>query len=676
METRFSVCPHDCPDTCGWHVQLEQGVIKKITGDPGNLVTKGVVCDKVRYYLDRVYGPQRILYPMKRVGPKGTGKFQRISWDQALTEITDRWKDLIENHGSESILPFSYAGTEGVVNKASMDRRFFNRIGSTQLERTICSSAGSAGYNLAYGKAIGVNPLDSVYAKLIIFWGINVLETNVHQAILANEARKNGAKIVVIDVHRNRSANWADEFFQIKPGSDGALAMGIAHILFRDSLISPWAKENTLGLEELEQSARNYPPNRVRHLTGLSIDQIEQLAKMYASIKPSLIRIGNGFQHHDNGGMSTWAVSCLPALVGAWEKKGGGAIKFNSGYFPLNKAALERPDLACKPSRIVNMNQLGKVLTELDPPVRSLYVYNSNPAVVVPEQKLVRQGLMREDLFTVVHEQVWTDTVLFADIVLPATTHLEHSDLYISYWHCFLQWADPVIPRQGESKPNIEVFQELANRMGFKDACFKDSTEAIASQALDTDYWRELGIDFENLQKQQVIPIPTPEIPFSHGFFTASGKVELKSNTFTELGSYSVPRHVALVEGPESVTDDYPLTLISPPNHWILNSTLSDVSQILERIGEPVLEINKLEAEKRGIETGDKVEVYNQRGACQLKAILTEAVLPGVVVSTGIWPANAYRDGNTINVLTPSRLADLGNGATFFSNLVQVRRIS
>ncbi len=671
-----SVCPHDCPDTCAWRVELEEGKILRITGDSEHPITQGVICEKARYYPERVYGKDRVLYPMKRSGPKGSGEFQRISWEEALEEISSRWELLIAEHGTECILPYSYAGTEGIINKASMDRRFFSRLGTSQLERTICSAAGSLGYQLAYGEAKGVNPLLTEEAKLVIFWGINALETNLHQALFAAQARKKGAKILVIDVHRNKTAQWADEFYQILPGSDGALALGLAHVILREGLEdSEWVRENVHGLDAFRESVLDYSPERVAELTGLNPKDIEKLAHDYAATRPSLIRIGNGLQHHDNGGMSTWAIACLPGLTGAWQDKGGGLIKFNSDYYRFDRNRIERPDLVKGTPRLLNMNELGKALTELHPPVYSVFVYNSNPAAVAPEQSKVLRGFAREDLFTVVHEQVWTDTARYADLVLPATTHLEHSDLYMSYWHGVLQWADPVISPLGESKSNIELFQELARKMGFTEPCFRDSTEDIARDALDTPFWEKQGITFERLKHEKYIPIEIPELPFAQGkLATPSGKIELYSERALNLGLSPVPVHVSLIEGPESRSSEYSLTLISPPHHGILNSTFGNLPSIQELSGEPYLEIHPEDAKKRLIKDEDLVIAYNSRGKCILRAKVIESVLRGVVVAPGVWWLDSYQEGFGINSLTPDRLSDMGKGATFFSNLVEVRR--
>lgn len=689
MEIKYSVCPHDCPDTCALKLEIDRGKIVKVAGDPSHPVTKGVICEKVRAYPERIY-KNRILHPMRRTGKKGAGEFETISWNDAIDEIAGRWRELISKCGPESILPYSYGGTEGIINKSSMDRRLFNKIGATALDRTICSVAGSLGYQLSYGVSKGLNPLDSVNSKLIIFWGINALETNMHQAILADTARKNGAKIIAIDVHRNKTAKWADDFYMLLPGSDGALALGIAHIILRDKLADKsFLDKYSYGFDEFHKKAMEYPPERVAGLTGISKERIESLAKVYAGTKPSFIRIGNGLQHHKNGGINTWAISLLPALTGAWLYKGGGALKSNSGYFPLNEDALKRPDLIKNQSRTVNMVQLGKALCELDPPVMSLYVYNSNPAVVAPNQNLVIKGLAREDLFTVVHEQAMTDTAKWADIILPATTSFEHADLYVSYWHTSLQWADPVIPREGEAKPNIDVFKLIARSLGFNDECFLDTEEDIARQALDIPYWKEMGITLERLKKERFIMVDTEEYPFElNRLLTHSGKIEFKSKKTAAYGLLNIPEYSPIKEyilnGDNEKGNgvpvskqrlDFPLILITPPNHFFLNSSFAGVSSLKIKAKEPFLEINPKDADERKICDGDLVRVENGRGSVVIKAKVVDSALPGVVVSAGLWWKDDYTNGSGVNALTPDDLSDIGGGATFFSSQVEVKKI-
>ena len=688
MEIKYSVCPHDCPDTCALKVEIDDGKIVKVAGDPSHPVTKGVICEKVRAYPERIYG-NRILYPMRRTGKKGASEFKRISWNDAVYEIAKRWKELISKYGSESIMPYSYGGTEGIINKSSMDRRFFNKIGSTALDRTICSAAGSLGYQLAYGESKGVNPLDTVNAKLIIFWGINALETNMHQALLAEAARKKGAKIIAVDVHLNKTAKWADDFYMILPGSDGALALGIAHIILRDNLENKvFLEKYSFGFDEFRKKTEEYPPDKVAGITGLAKERIEYLAKLYAETKPSFLRIGNGLQHHKNGGINTWLISLLPALTGTWSDKGGGALKSNSGYFPLNEEALKRPDLLKKPVRTVNMVQLGKALCELDnPAIMSLYVYNSNPAVVAPNQNLVIKGLASENLFTVVHEQTMTDTAKWADIILPATTSFEHSDIYVSYWHTFIQWAEPVIRPVGEAKPNIEVFKLIAYALGFKDECFSDLEQDIAQQALDIPYWKERGITFERLKKERFIKIETEDNPFKFDKLnTSSGKIEFKSKKVSAYGLSEVPQFNPINEyydlqktgfnkGNFASNPNYPLTFVSPPNHFFLNSSFAGVSSLKAKAAEPFLEINPKDAEDRGIKDGDLVRIENEQGGLSIKAKVLNSVLPGVVVSAGLWWKDDYVNGSGVNALTPDDLSDIGGGATFFSSQVEVKKI-
>ena len=462
-----SVCSLDCPDQCGLLIHKKDGKIVKIEGDPHHPVTKGMICNKVRNFDERIYDKNRLQYPLKRIGKKGEGKFARISWEEAIDTITARWKNLIEEAGPESILPYSFYGNMGNLTAEGMDRRFFHRLGASQLERTICSTAGNIGYQYTMGGSFGMDPENTIHSKLIIFWGINAVSTNMHQIALAQQARKeNKAKIVVIDVHRNQTGKFADWFIPIRPGTDSALALGIMHILFAENMTDEaFIEQYTEGSQELKEHVKQYDPKTVSAITGVSVEDIYKLARLYGSVSPSYIRIGNGLQHHDNGGMNVRTISCLPALTGQWLKKGGGAIKGNSDYLAHNAKALQRPDLLeNKKTRRINMNRIGEALNSLEPPIRSLYVYSSNPAVVAPNGNLVRKGLVREDLFMVVHDLFITETAKYADIVLPASSSFESTDFYASYWHHYVQIQHPVIAPLGESKSNVDVFKLLAEK--------------------------------------------------------------------------------------------------------------------------------------------------------------------------------------------------------------------
>ncbi|MFB5166452.1 molybdopterin oxidoreductase family protein [Parageobacillus toebii] len=666
-----SVCPLDCPDQCGLLVHKQDGKIVKIQGDPNHPVTKGNICNKVRNMTERIYDPKRLKYPMKRTGAKGEGKFERISWDEAIETITSKWKELIETDGPESILPYSFYGNMGMLSAEGMDRRFFHRLGASLLDRSICSSAGSEGLKYTMGGGFGIDPEDTIHSKLIIFWGINAVSTNMHQVVLAQKARKNGAKIIVIDVHKNQTGQFADWFIPILPGTDAALALGMMHILFAENMVdNDFLKKYTVGHEELREHVVQYDPITVSGITGVPVEDIYKLARMYGQITPSFIRIGNGLQHHDNGGMCIRTIACLPALTGQWLVKGGGAIKSNSGYLALNTRSLQRPDLLQnKHTRIINMNLLGQALLELDPPIKSLFVYGTNPAVVAPNSNKVRKGLAREDLFVVVHDLFLTETAKYADIVLPATSSFENTDLYTSYWHHYVQIQQPVIERYGESKSNVEVFQLLAKKMGFEDPCLYETEAEMISQALDNPNNPYLeGIDYETLIKKQYVkanvkPLLPGKLP------TPSGKIELYSRKMEQDGYPPLPTYTPLAND-----GDFPFLFVPGPNHNFLNTTFSNNEKHISFEKEPRLHMNIKDALSKGIKDGDQVRVWNNRGECVLKVSIGEDVLPGVVVTQGLW-ADSPGTKHLVNSLTPDRVADMGNGATFFSGRVNVEKV-
>lgn len=667
-----SVCSLDCPDQCGLLLHKVDGRVVKVEGDPDHPVTKGNICNKVRNMTERIYDENRLKYPMKRVGAKGEGRFERISWTEAIETITSRWKQLIETEGPESILPYSFYGNMGLLNAEGMDRRFFNRLGALQLERSICNSAGSVGYRYTMGGSFGIDPEDTIHSKLIIFWGINAASTNMHQVALSQKARKqNGAKIVVIDVHKNQTGRLADWFIPILPGTDSALALGIMHILFSENLVDEdFLHQYTVGYEELREHVIQYDPTTVSEITGVPVVDIYKLARMYGKTSPSFIRIGNGPQHHDNGGMFVRTVSCLPALTGQWLIKGGGAIKGNSGYLSLNTVKLQLPRLLKnKQARVINMNQLGDALLSVDPPVKSLYVYSSNPAVVAPEGNKVRKGLEREDLFVVVHDLFLTETAKYADIVLPATSSFENTDVYTSYWHHYIQIQQPVIEAFGESKSNVDVFRLLAKGMGFEDAAFEETEAEMIAKALDFTSNPFLdGMDYENLKEKQYVKAKVKPL-FPGKLRTPSGKIELYSKRMERNGFPPLPTYIPLVHD-----GDHPYHFIPAPNHNFLNSTFSNNQKHITLEKEPRLHMNIEDAAAADIKDGDKIRVWNQRGECLLKVIVGDSVLPGVIVTQGLW---ADLDGTKqlVNTLTPDRLADMGGGATFFSGKVSVEKI-
>ncbi|PAD77273.1 molybdopterin-containing oxidoreductase family protein [Paenibacillus campinasensis] len=676
-----AVCPLDCPDTCGLLLHKENGKIVKVTGNPEHPITKGAICNKVRHMTHRIYHPERVLYPLRRTGAKGEGAFERISWDEAIREITERFKALIAQYGPESILPYSFYGNMGILSVDGMDRRFFNALGASQLKQTICNSAGNAGFKSVMGFNGGTVPEDTEHADVIIVWGGNIVSTNMHQVVLAEKARKRGTKVIVIDVHKNQTGQWADWFIPLYPGTDAALAVGIMHIMFRDGLVDEeFLQRYTLGHEQLREHAASYTPEYVSSITGIPVADIEKLADLYGRAAVSYIHIGNGLQHHDNGGLTVRSITCLPALTGQWLKRGGGAAKSNGGYNSMNSEALERPDLRPNPeARTINMNRIGEALAMTEHPIKALFVYCSNPLVVAPDAERVQAGFAREDLFTVVHDLFMTDTAKYADIVLPATSSFENTDLYASYWHQYVQLQEPVIPALGESKSNVELFSLLGRAMGLDEEAFGEREEDMIVQALDyPDNPYLNGVTLERLKKERFVKLDmSPLATYLDRLPTPSGKIELYSAELEAAGLPPLPSYVPVKEGYDGVRRgrgrQYPLMFISPPNHNFLNSTFANVPKHQQLEKQPVLQIHPEDAHERGIEDGDQVVVYNDRGTYEVTAKVTDKMLPGTVVSQGLWWEGESRKQRA-NALTPDRLSDMGEGATFFSTVVEVQR--
>ncbi|MFD1737967.1 molybdopterin-dependent oxidoreductase [Bacillus salitolerans] len=669
-----SVCPLDCPDTCGLTVAIDDNTITSVTGDKAHPITNGVICHKARKFPERVHHPARLKYPLKRIGAKGDHSFERISWDEAYNLIVEKFTSIIDLHGAESILPYSFYGNMGLLNSDGMDRRYFHRLGASHLDRTICNSAASAGYKYTMGFPVGIDPEETVHAKLIIVWGCNLFSTNMHQVLYFNQARKNGAKIVVIDVHQNRTAKWADWFIQLKPGTDTALALGMMNVLISHNLVNyDFVNQFTTGFDELQKESERYTPEYVSAITGVSEEDIMKLAKLYGNTTPSFIRIGNGLQHHENGGMMIRTITCLPALTGQWGIRGGGALKGNGSFYQYNMEKLQRPDLRPSPNvRTVNMNQIGDALIHEDPPIFGLFVYNSNPAQVAPDQTKVRKGLVRDDLFTVVHDLFLTDTCKYADLVLPATSHFENLDLYKSYWHLYLQLNEPIMQPYFESKSNFTLFKELAHRMGFTGPEFQITEEEMLREALDHKNSPFLsGITYERLQKEKIIKLSIPEAStFPHTIPTPSGKIELYSERMKLHGLPPVPTYIPIQE-----SDKFKLQFISGPNHQFINSTFSNLDELKKMEGKPLLYLHPNEASQRELLDGETVTVYNDLGSIAMTLKITEEILPGMALTQGLWWDDPEHSISSVNFLTSQRLSDMGGGATFFSAWVEVRKM-
>ena len=679
MEIRHSVCALDCPDACSLLVHIEDGRATRLRGDPAHPVTRGFLCGKVAQYLEREYSPDRLLYPQKRTGAKGEGRFTRISWDEALDTIARRLASIAVEHGPESILPYSYAGTMGLLNFAGMDRRFFHRLGASRLDRTICSSTAGAAQNATLGFRYSTEPEQFAESKLIIAWGANIHGTNVHLWPFIVEARRKGAKLYTIDPVKTRTAALADRHFPVNPGSDSALALGLMHVIIGEKLHdADYVARYTTGFDSLAKLAAAYDPQRVAALTGIAAEDIVKLAREYAGTHPAVIRLNLGVQRNERGGASVRAISALPALTGSWKEIGGGLQLSTSHAFQFNSKALEMPELQersalGREARLVNMSELGKALTELkDPPVKAMVVYNSNPAGIAPNQAKVLAGMRRDDLFTVVLEQFQTDSADFADILLPATTFLEHTDLYRSYGHYYLQLARPALDAPGEARSNVEVFRDLALRMGFDDQCFRDSEDIMMRSLLGSKHPFLDGLTLERLDQEHSIRLNisqpgTPFLPFAEGGFgTPSGKCEFGAETL----DYIPPIESRF--GDAFLRTRYPLELISSKNDDSMNSTFGNRPHV--NADTALLHLSGPDALARGIQTGDRVRVFNDRGSLMLRADVDGVVQPGVARAPAVRWNKSAEDAANVNVLTSDRLTDIGGGPTFYSCLVQVER--
>jgi anaerobic selenocysteine-containing dehydrogenase len=686
-----AACPHDCPDACGVLITVEDGRATKVQGDPAHPVTRGFLCAKVAKYLDRVYSPERVLYPARRVGGKGPGAgWERISWDAALNEICERFRYISREFGSEAILPYSYGGTLGVLNCASMDRRFFHRLGASQLARNICSKTGEVALVSVLGRKLGTEPEQFAQSRYIIAWGANIHGNNIHLWPFIEEARRQGAKLVVIDPYKTRTARCADWYLAIRPGTDAALALGMMHVIIRENLYdTDYVARYTLGFDQLRNRATQYPPERVAAITGISSEDVVRLAREYATTRPAAIRMNYGVQRSENGGMAVRAIAMLPCLIGSWKEAGGGLQLSTSGAYPLRRDRLERPDLMQaalgRPARTINMVEIGHALTGLaDPPVKAVFVYNSNPVAVAPDHNRVVQGFARPNLFTVVHEQFFTDTTDYADIVLPATTFFEHKELQTAYGHYYLQVSEQAIEPVGECRSNFQLFSDLAERMGFTEDCFRETVDQAIDSALDPTHSWLAGIDRARLEREGHIRLnfrgdkgtqsgDVPFLPFAQGGFpTSSGKAEFYSESLAAQGLDPVLAFVPPTESRHSPpAHTYPLELLARKADNFLNTTFTNLLAMQQMEDRHLLEMTAADAGPRGIRDGDRVRVFNDRGEIELTARVNGAVPPGVVAARLDW-AKLSPQGRNINVLTSDRLTDMGAGATFYSVLVEV----
>jgi len=678
-EIRHSVCALDCPDCCSLLINVENGKGSRLRGDHAHPVTQGFLCGKVARYLEREYAADRLLYPQRRIGAKGEGKFVRITWDEALDTIARRLQAISDEFGPEAILPYSYAGTMGFLNGSGMDRRFFHRLGASRLDRTICSSAGGAALVETLGFKYGTEPEQFRHSKLIIAWGANVLTTNVHLWPFIVEARRNGARFYTIDPVRTRTGELSEKHFSIYPGTDLALALGLMHVIIGDGRCDDdYVANYTAGFGDLKKLAAEYPPERVEALTGIARNDVVSLAREYATTRPAVIRVNYGVQRSERGGSAVRAIAALPALIGSWREVGGGLQLSTSQAFRVNKQAMEMPELQLRSplgreARMVNMSELGKALTTLsDPPVNAIVVYNSNPASIAPNQNLVLQGMRREDLFTVVLEQFQNDTADYADILLPVTTFLEHTDLYFAYGHYYMQLARPALPAPGETKSNVEIFQLIAKRIGLDDACLHESEDDMIRTLLDSDHPFVKGITLEQLDREhsvrlKVSPEGQPFLPFAQGGFgTPSGKCEFGAESLR----YEPPTESRL--GSEDLRSRYPLEMVSSKSHDSMNSTFGNRPWTQDQTS--LVYLHESDARSRGIATGDRVRVFNTRGSCLLVADVDGKVGPGVVCAPSVRWNKLAPDHRNVNVLTSDRLTDIGGGATFYSCLVEVEK--
>jgi anaerobic selenocysteine-containing dehydrogenase len=704
--TVVGACPHDCPDTCSILTTVEDGKAIAVRGNPDHPFTRGRLCVKVNNYEERVYSDKRVLYPLKRVGPKGSRQFQRISWDEAIETIATRWKSIIATDGAQAILPYSYLGTQGIINGLNVGDPLFNKLGATVSERTFCDSGSCTAYMMTIGPTPGVDPESFVHSKYIVLWACNTLGTNSHHWPFIEQARKAGAKLVVIDPVRTRTARLADWHIPIRPGTDAALALAMIHVIIKENLVDrDYIDKHTVGYDELAERASTYTPEFAAQETGIPVEDIVKLAREYATTPPAVVRIGVAVERHAGGGQTVRAIACLPGLIGAWKHVGGGLLQLPIWAFPVKWEVLMRPDLQPEKMRVLNSWRLGPALTgELgfDPPIKALFVYNANPMAMVTDQAKLEQGLGREDLFTVVSEHFLTDTASYADIVLPATTQLEQKDIMFSWGHLYLSYNNPAIEPLGEAVPNAELFRRIAKAMGIEDPSFYRTDDEMIEASLDWTNPVLQGISLEDVRAKGYARLTVPSAddwaPHREGNFpTPTGKCEFKS-TITGGGNFVVPlfrqgyngdqdgtpvdalpHYIPPNENPQTtpaLAKRYPLSLITPKSHAFLNSNYGNLPAQTAQAGEEqAVVLHPDDAAQRGIVAGAPIRVFNDRGAFEAFATISPDVMPGVVMAPAGYWHRSNRKGATVHALTPPAYADLGRAPTFSDVLVQVGRL-
>ncbi len=706
-ETRVvrGACPQDCPDTCAFLYHVEDGKLVEVTGDPDHPMTRGGLCVKLKNFAEHHYNPDRLLHPMKRVGPKGSGQFERVSWDEALAQIKTRWTEIIAQYGPQAIMPHAYLGHQGTLNGLTSGDAFFNRLGATVAEKTYCESGSSTAWIMTVGPTGGLDVESLAYSKYIIVWGMNMLSTNLHAWPFVLEARKKGAKVVVIDPVRTRTAKQADWHIPLKPGTDAALALAMMNVIIAENLVDrDYVGKYTLGFEELKIRAAEFPPEKVEKITGVPAADIRTLAREYASAQPSAIRQGVAVERSPGGGDAIRAITCLPALVGAWRHVGGGTVEMPIWEFPFKFDFMCRPDWIKPGTRVVNELDLGVALTgtmKLDPPIKSLFVYNSNPVSQAPNAGQIVEGLKREDLFTVVSELFITDTARYADLLLPATMQGEQYDLMVTWGHLYVMLNQPAIAARGECVPNVELFRRLARTMGFDDEYWRLTDDEMLMRCYDWASPQMRGITLDLLKERGYMRLnvgaPDKRAPHAEGNFkTPSGKCEFKSS-LAENGDFvvpvwrsgyeamqpgtpvdPVPNYIASQEAPEAnptLAKRYPLNMVSPKPHAFLNTQYANEPVQQRRQGEQLIVIHPSDAAARKIENGSYVRVFNDRGSFEARAELSEDVMLGLLMTNvGHWPG-LNRTGTAVNSTTPPRHSNLGQAGAYSDNLVDVARV-